>query len=470
MMQSLDRSRLLRTLAVSCLSFLVIVGVAEAATTLSANVVTDGNMTVSGNSTLGDAVTDDVTLNATIVAGSDLTITVGDVAVGPSMVIDTDLDVTTFYGVVDMQDALSVSTAEFGGDLSGSNWAIDAFGVVTLGNTVTMTDLLTVSGGVTSTAGEVLVSGGNVQLNDNVVLSVGSGDDMTIAHDGVNSEITNVTGDLTITSDTLTIDANSGVTLTTGPTFDFIITSNDWSVDATGSVVVGGDLSVSSTSLFSGAVTMDAGFTNTASEALFSAGNVQLNDNVVLTVGTGDDMTIAHDGVNSEITNVTGALNITSGEISIATNGGGNDTINIVGTAASDLITIGSGTEQVEITDDQWSILENGTGSFSSVSTGGLTIDGGTQIIGHLSDAETADFGVIAVNDCDELTFTVTGAAVGDVVAVGLDPDMLTGNETTYTAYVSALNTVTLRACNVSAGAATADLPVGDIRLDVWKH
>jgi hypothetical protein len=57
---------------------------------------------------------------------------------------------------------------------------------------------LTTAVGITNTAGEVLVSGGNLQLNDSVVLSLGTDDDLTVAHDGTNSTITSNTGNLLI--------------------------------------------------------------------------------------------------------------------------------------------------------------------------------------------------------------------------------------------------------------------------------
>ncbi len=382
----MDRARLLRTLAVSGLSFLLIVGIAEAATTLSANIVTDGTLDVTGTSTLTGAVT--------------------------------------------------------------------------------------MEAGFTNTASEALFSAGNVQLNDNVVLSLGTGNDLSIVHDGVDTDITNINGDLTIA-----VSDVAGSLLLLGQSVT--IGELGGNVDiTTGTLDINAGASFNDAVAFSDDVdflgintTFTAGFTVSGSEALFSDGNVQLNDNIVLSIGTGDDLSIAHDGASSEITNSTGDLNISSGSLTLETNGGGGDTITINGNAVSDEITIGSGIEQLELVDDQWSILENGTASFTSVTTGGgVTIGNGTEITAHYSDEAVADFGVIATNDCDELTFIVTSATVGDTVAIGLDPDMLSGNETTYTAYVSAVDTVTLRACNVSAGAATADLPAGDIRIDVWVH
>lgn len=54
------------------------------------------------------------------------------------------------------------------------------------------------SANVTNSAGEFLVSGGNVQLNDSIAMTFGTSDDLTISHDGTNSTISNTTGSLEI--------------------------------------------------------------------------------------------------------------------------------------------------------------------------------------------------------------------------------------------------------------------------------
>ena len=77
------------------------------------------------------------------------------------------------------------------------------------------------------------------------------------------------------------------------------------------SSVISSTLSVGGTSKLTGALTTVAGITNTGGEILVSGGNVQLNDSISLTLGTGDDTTVNHDGSNFLIQNSTDGGNIT---------------------------------------------------------------------------------------------------------------------------------------------------------------
>ena len=68
-----------------------------------------------------------------------------------------------------------------------------------------------------------------------------------------------------------------------------------------------------------------------------------------------------------------------------------------------------------------------------------------TQI---LRGSQVIDYGSIAAGASEDQTVTVTGAAVGDIVAIGLPSTIETG--LVFTAFVSASNTVTLRASNIT--------------------
>lgn len=63
---------------------------------------------------------------------------------------------------------------------------------------------LTAAAGATFSAGEVLVSGGNFQLNDSIVATFGTGDDLSLTHNGTNSVVTSTTGDLIIDNTNVT--------------------------------------------------------------------------------------------------------------------------------------------------------------------------------------------------------------------------------------------------------------------------
>jgi hypothetical protein len=69
----------------------------------------------------------------------------------------------------------------------------------------------------------------------------------------------------------------------------------------------------------------------------------------------------------------------------------------------------------------------------------------------HLTASATLDFGSIAAQDDLELTITVTGASVGDAVALG--PPAALESGLAATGYVSAADTVTVRLVNGTAGA-----------------
>lgn len=94
-----------------------------------------------------------------------------------------------------------------------------------------------------------------------------------------------------------------------------------------------------------------------------------------------------------------------------------------------------------------------------------IAIGGGSPITKHLSGTATWDPGSIANGAQTTTSVTVTGAAVGDTVAVGFSVTQLT---MILSGYVSAPNTVTVIMLNFSGAA--RDLASGTLRADVWKH
>ena len=96
---------------------------------------------------------------------------------------------------------------------------------------------------------------------------------------------------------------------------------------------------------------------------------------------------------------------------------------------------------------------------------GSLTIGAGTAITKHLSATATLDFANQAAVGCEVLTITVTGAAVGDTVAIGVPNGSDTTNSTFY-GWVSATNTVSVKHCVVVSGNPAS----GSFRVDVWQH
>lgn len=102
----------------------------------------------------------------------------------------------------------------------------------------------------------------------------------------------------------------------------------------------------------------------------------------------------------------------------------------------------------------------NGTNLFFSPSTTRHTVNHG------LTGSATLDFPSTTTLLSADLTITVTGAADGDVVSLGV-PNAAVNANTCYTAWVSATNTVTVRFNNYSSG--TVDPASGTFKVFVTK-
>jgi len=89
-----------------------------------------------------------------------------------------------------------------------------------------------------------------------------------------------------------------------------------------------------------------------------------------------------------------------------------------------------------------------------------------TQLARTLYRSATLDFGSTAAQNSTDLTITVTGAADGDIVSVGM-PNASTNANSCFTAWVSAANTVTVRFNNYSGG--TIDPASGTFKVRVFK-
>lgn len=87
------------------------------------------------------------------------------------------------------------------------------------------------------------------------------------------------------------------------------------------------------------------------------------------------------------------------------------------------------------------------------------------QILFKVSATATLDFPNTSANDQSDLTVSVTGAALGDVVAIGVPNGSTT--QGSYFAWVSAADTVTVRFHNTSGGA--YDPASGDFKAQVFK-
>lgn len=145
-------------------------------------------------------------------------------------------------------------------------------------------------------------------------------------------------------------------------------------------------------------------------------------------------------------------------------NGDVNDPNYILTTTSMDTVNMEFGTSTAGIGAEL--NLDNGTQGFTITATklglmapvttnntlsvgGSLTIASTTPIVGAKSATATLDFPSIAALASSDLTITVTGAAVNDSVMLGLPAIPAAG--IVFFGFVSASNTVTIRAMNITA-------------------
>ena len=133
---------------------------------------------------------------------------------------------------------------------------------------------------------------GALDLPDNTRLRAGTGNDLAIYHDGTNSIIDNETGQLRIQGDLVRLMNSAGSKVALEANVD-------------GNVELYYDNSKKFETLSSGSKVTGA---LTVTGNIHAEGHVQLSDDDIIKVGTGDDLQIYHDGSNSLIANSTGRL------------------------------------------------------------------------------------------------------------------------------------------------------------------
>lgn len=98
-----------------------------------------------------------------------------------------------------------------------------------------------------------------------------------------------------------------------------------------------------------------------------------------------------------------------------------------------------------------------------------VVIGGGTGITRVLSATGSLNFGATAAGACDSLTITVTGAADGNTVALGIPAALATADAyQNFDGFVSAANTVTVKRCNpINATTPLSDPAAATVRATV---
>jgi hypothetical protein len=173
---------------------------------------------------------------------------------------------------------------------------------------------------------------------------------------------------------------------------------------------------------------VNVGHVSDTTVSRFAAGDIAVEGNVVYRAG-GTDVAVADGGTGVSTTPTNGQL----------------------------LIGNGTGYTVAALTAGVGVSVTNGAGSITVA----------TQT---LKNTQTFTFGAIATNDVGDSTntVTVTGAVVGDVVTLGLPATLPTGF--TYVGYVSAADTVTIRAHGSASSGTGANAAGAAISVIVMKY
>ncbi len=277
-------------------------------------------------------------INDTDGTGYALHVDTGEVLIDEILNVDgsVDFDGTTFD--VDGSGLVSLSSTGAAVTLDAvTQLSIDVSAATAASNISVVTDAdaedLTIE--TTGTDGDLLINSA-----DDIVITatdqfqvIGSNGAVTAIHlDGNNAA-----------GDGITIDANTGgvdVNMT-GPfnidgglldigTCSAEVANGDNDACITGVLEVDGETELDGTLDADGAADFSGGLTNSASELLVSGGNMQINDNLLLTFGSDDDISLGYDETTDDAFEMIGAL------VSIGDDPGG-----ALATGAGDLIVSG---------------------------------------------------------------------------------------------------------------------------------
>jgi hypothetical protein len=176
----------------------------------------------------------------------------------------------------------------------------------------------------------------------------------------------------------------------------------------------------------------------------------------------------ANSNASLNLTNITASGTVNGRNIRLTTGDTVSPGSHSIWNGGGNTMTFNGGTSGYVFNNDAnslnlWTIGNTGNG----VLAGSLRIGGGTVVANILSATATLDFPSIAANSFADLTITVTGAVSGDtVIANPIAGSAIT--DVSYDAWVSAANTVTIRATNNSSTTAR-DPASGTFRATVIR-
>ena len=248
---------------------------------------------------------------------------------------------------------------------------------------------------------------------DNVAISTGGSQRISVTNTG-----TTITGDLTVSGTTTTIDSTTLTVDDKNIELGSVATPTDTTADGGGITLKGAtDKTIN--------WVQSTGYW-TFSEGIEVNGHVQLDDNNELRLGTGQDLRIYHDGSHSYIDDQgTGNLILESngGEIKLQTSGGGEDLARFINQGA------------VELFHDNSKKFETTTDGATVAGTGSLTLPVGTTAQRPSSAAE----GMIRRNTTDSAFEGYTGNAWaplgGGATGGGSDAWVVETDQTVTTSY-----------------------------------
>jgi hypothetical protein len=292
---------------------------------------------------------------------------------------------------------------------------------------------VTLSGGVQMT--------GNLDWADNAAIRMGTGDDLTISHNGTNTSLTNITGQLRIGGNDIRIQSQNH--------------SEDYILCVDG-----------------GAVTLhhndNAKIATTATgvdvTGVITADGLDVDDDHIIKIGTGDDLQLSHNGTDSIIDSNTGILKIQS------------DDARILNAAADETLIKAVNAGAVELYYDNSKKFETTTAG--GTITGGLIV-GAVTASGAISPASDSaiDLGTTGVRFRDAFvdSITVTGEIDGGSLDISgnadidgtLEADAITINGTTLASTIQTTVGAMVSNNTESGLAVTYDAVTGTLDFDV---
>jgi hypothetical protein len=193
--------------------------------------------------------------------------------------------------------------------------------------------------------------------------------------------------------------------------------------------------------------------------ALNATASVGVKFTGVTSVATGDLVQVTAADTWSVLAAVSAGSYLRSGGVSTASVW---STLKLPNTATANRVAYATSTNTIGEDAD---LTFNGT----NLNTTTLTVGAGSTISGYISNTAALDFPSTAAGTCEVLTMTLTGAAVGDAVILGVDNASIPGVNYIYpTAWVSATNTVTVKGCNIQTVSAL-DPASGTFKVAIFK-